>query len=93
MSMIHRVMLSGLLTATLVLGACAHTEPFEYQNTNDSKPGRGVFTGDDGVWTIYRQEMPSEATTPSAEKSETASGAAAPSDQKDQDASGRADSE
>jgi hypothetical protein len=64
----YNIMLTGVLGALLVLGACAHTEPFEYESYNEVKPGSGVFTGEKGTWTIYRQPMPSEPQAASAEE-------------------------
>ena len=66
-----------VLGVVLCLCACATSpEPFEYQNTNERKPGRGVFTGEDGTWTIYRQPMPAETEKAPAEDD------GAPSEQK-----------
>ena len=63
----YNIMLTGVLGALLILGACAHTEPFEYESYNEVKPGPGVFTGEKGTWTIYRQEMPAESQAAPAE--------------------------
>ena len=67
MSKRNSMILAVVLAAALVLGACAHSEPFEYESYNEVKPGRGVFTGEKGTWTIFRQEMPAEPQTASAE--------------------------
>ncbi len=65
--MIRRMMLTAVLTVGLSLSGCAtNPEPFEYKSDNEAKPGRGVFTGEDGAWTIYRQSMPSEPQTEDA---------------------------
>ncbi len=69
MSKLNNLMLAVVLAAALVLGACAHTEPFEYESYNEVKPGRGVFTGEAGTWTIFRQEKPAESQNASAETS------------------------
>ena len=63
----YNIMLTGVLGALLVLGACAHSEPFAYESYNEVKPGPGVFTGEKGTWTIYRQEMPADSRTAPAE--------------------------
>jgi hypothetical protein len=63
----YNIMLTGVLGALLVLGACAHSEPFAYESYNEVKPGPGVFTGEKGTWTIYRQEMPAASRTAPAE--------------------------
>ena len=77
MSMAKRSVQGWVLAAVICLAACGTTpEPFEYQNTNDVKPGRGVFTGEDGVWTIYRRPMPPDPqTTPSEEEGQEQPGA------------------
>ncbi|MDJ0809377.1 MAG: hypothetical protein QNJ48_04970 [Desulfobacterales bacterium] len=67
MSKLNSLILAAVLAVALVLGACAHSEPFEYESYNEVKPGRGVFTGEKGTWTIFRQEMPAEPQTASAE--------------------------
>ena len=67
----YNIMLTGVLGALLILGACAHTEPFEYESYNEVKPGPGVFTGEKGTWTIYRQEMPAESQTAPEEETGT----------------------
>jgi hypothetical protein len=44
----------GVLGIGLILGACATTpEPFAYHPDNELKPGPGLFSGDDGVFTLY----------------------------------------
>ncbi len=59
-----------MMASPMALGlqACATSqEPFEYQSDNETKPGRGVFTGEKGTWTIYRTSTPSKpqpASTP-----------------------------
>ncbi len=79
--MIRRMLLAAVLAAALSLAACGvKKEPFEYQSDNRAKQGRGVFTGDDGVWTIYRRSMPppEPQAAPTAEEGQTqAEGAAA----------------
>ncbi len=83
-----------VLGAVICLASCGTTpEPFEYQNTNETKPGRGVFTGEDGVWTIYRKEVPPEETAEAAENGESESATKAPSDKADQAAADDADRE
>ena len=63
----YNIMLTGVLGALLVLGACAHSEPFAYESYNEVKPGPGVFTGEKGTWMIYRQERPADSRTAPAE--------------------------
>ena len=89
----HRLMLAGMLLVLPVIGACGTSpEPFEYKSDTEAKPGRGVFTGEEGAWTIYRKEMPPEETAQSTENGETENGSAASSD-KEEAVPGRADSE
>jgi hypothetical protein len=37
----------------LLVGCATSPEPFEYQQSNELKPGPGIFTGKEGVYTIY----------------------------------------
>jgi hypothetical protein len=57
------------LGAVIFLASCGTTpEPFDFQaNEIAIKPGRGVFTGEEGSWTIYRLEMPEDPQAPPAE--------------------------
>lgn len=48
----------------LALGACATTpEPFAYAPANELKPGPGLFSGQDGVLTLYGKPKPLESET------------------------------
>ncbi len=72
--MVRRMMLAAVLTVGLSLSGCAtSSEPFEYQSDNEAKQGRGVFTGEEGTWTIFRKPMPAEPQDPPAEDAETRS--------------------
>ncbi len=64
-----RTLLRGLvLGAAIGLASCATApEPFEYHPDTEVKPGRGVFTGEEGTWTIYRVEEQAEAESAPAE--------------------------
>jgi hypothetical protein len=67
--------LAWVATAALMLAACATApEPFEYQPDNELKPGAGFLTGEEGAWTIMRQEPPAEAETTPGEDTKTAAG-------------------
>ncbi len=69
MSMATSVVKGWVLGVLICLAACGTTpEPFEYQDTNERKPGRGVFTGEDGTWTIYRKPMPAETEAAPSEE-------------------------
>ena len=46
----------------IVLSGCAVSpEPFEYRADNELKPGPGLFSGENGVFTIYRKPAAPEA--------------------------------
>jgi len=47
------VVLVGAVLALLVAGCATPQAPFDYQKSNELKPGRGIFTGQEGVYTIY----------------------------------------
>ena len=47
-------LLIGLILS-VALAACAHYEPFEPTPVADIPEGPGLFTGDDGKWTLYRR--------------------------------------
>ena len=78
-----RTLLRGLvLGAAIGLASCATApEPFEYHPDTEVKPGRGVFTGEEGTWTIYRVEEPAEAESAPAEGK--TDGSAAPKAEED----------
>ena len=46
----------GLIVSMLVLGACAHYEPFEPAPIADIPDGPGLLTGKDGEWVLYRKQ-------------------------------------
>ena len=63
MHILKSAMLFFAVGAALVLGGCAtQPEPFAYTPDNELKKGPGLFSGEDGVFTIYRQPMESEAS-------------------------------
>lgn len=54
MSIMKRcIVLAGLAVALLLAACASSTEPFEYQQNNELKPGPGLLTGEEGVYTIY----------------------------------------
>lgn len=54
MNIVNRLIALWTLALFLALGACAMgSEPFEYTSDNELKPGPGILTGEDGVFTIY----------------------------------------
>jgi hypothetical protein len=63
---ITKWLLAGLLGLAIATGGCASApEPFDYQQENELKPGPGLFSGDDGEFTLFehrrtQKENPSE---------------------------------
>ena len=53
METLRRIVVLGVLAAWLLAGCATPPEPFEYQQSNELKPGPGIFTGEEGVYTIY----------------------------------------
>jgi hypothetical protein len=43
----------AVLAVAAAVSACASARPFVYENDRDLKPGPGLFSGEDGVFTIY----------------------------------------
>ncbi len=50
----------------LALSACATSscKPFEYETDRELKPGPGLFTGETGVYTIYKKSAEEELKKP-----------------------------
>jgi hypothetical protein len=54
MNSMKQCIVFGGLALFLLIAACATPpEPFEYQQNNELKPGPGILTGEEGVFTIY----------------------------------------
>jgi hypothetical protein len=54
MNTLPRLIAIGAAATALLLAACAAPPaPFVYRPSNDIKPGPGLFSGADGVLTIY----------------------------------------
>jgi hypothetical protein len=47
------IVLAGVVLGLLFAGCATPPEPFDYQKSNELKPGPGIFTGDEGSYTIY----------------------------------------
>ena len=45
-------------------GCAASPKPFEYESHRELKPGPGLFSGDNGYFTIYPQQDPSATDSP-----------------------------
>jgi hypothetical protein len=61
-------MLFGVVAAWLWTGCATPPEPFEYQQSNELKPGPGFLTGEEGVYTIYGQPPPVDEQAPGSEE-------------------------
>ena len=55
-------MLLAAVLASGLLGACSSYKPYEYQDDREQMQGPGLFSGEDGVFTIYGQKRPEEGT-------------------------------
>lgn len=58
------LMLVGLVSTLLVAGCATPPEPLEYQPNNELKPGPGILTGEEGVFTIYGEPTPAQKEEP-----------------------------
>ena len=47
------IVLAGVVLGLLFAGCATPPEPFDYQKSNELKPGPGIFTGDEGSYTIH----------------------------------------
>ena len=47
----QKMLAAGALAATLA--ACSNVEPMSYTPISEIPPGPGLFSGEDGVFTIY----------------------------------------
>jgi len=76
----------GGVGGVLLLAACAGgAQPYTYQSENELKPGPGLFTGKEGMWTVVGpsqttpQKPTDDKTTPASEvKPEGTAGAVPP---------------
>jgi len=79
MKVLKYMVVLGGVGLGLLAGCATPPEPFEYHQSNELKPGPGIFTGKEGVYTIYG--------TPPAGLDETDSSAGeAPDEPDDQEA-------
>lgn len=54
MKTLQKRVVSAFIVASLsVLLAACGGQDFAYQDSNDMKPGSGLFSGEDGVFTLY----------------------------------------
>ena len=69
MNTIKRLMLLGGVGLCLLAGCATPPEPFHYQSDNELKPGPGIVTGEEGVYTIYgRPPAVTDEADPSVEE-------------------------
>jgi hypothetical protein len=45
----------GLLTATMLVTGCAGITPYEPRDHREEGPEKGLFTGSEGEWVIFRK--------------------------------------
>ena len=63
------IRLMGLFLILSCLWGCnTPPKPFEYESDRELKPGKGLFSGEDGVFTIYTKDQ--EPVTEISEKQE-----------------------
>lgn len=53
---------------SLCMAGCGGT-PYDYTSANDTKPGPGLLSGEDGVFNIMRAEPPAGDTSTEQEES------------------------
>ena len=64
------LMVLTLVGVVGISGCSTPPKPFEYESNREIKPGPGLFSGDDGYFTIYQQRPPSEDKSPQDSKIE-----------------------
>lgn len=52
-----RIGIVSCFVALLLLGCSTAPEPYVYEPSNELKPGRGLFSGEDGVFTVVNTEI------------------------------------
>ena len=68
----RRIVVLSVLAVWLLVGCATPPEPFKYQQNNELKPGPGIITGEEGVYTIYgtptrsAEEAPKKPEAPDA---------------------------
>ena len=45
----------GLLVAAMLVAGCAGIEPYEPRDNREEGPQKGLFTGAEGEWVIFRK--------------------------------------
>ena len=69
MKRLKRWLLPGGVALFLLIGCATPPQPFEYQPDNELKPGPGIFTGEEGAFSIYGRPLaePDEPALPGEE--------------------------
>ncbi len=78
-----------LLVALLVIAGCAGIEPYEPRNNREEGPEKGLFTGSDGEFVIFRKA--DEPETDSEDKKSPNEPESAAQTEADSDQSGNVD--
>jgi hypothetical protein len=58
------IVLAGLAVSVILAGCASSPAPFEYEQNNELKPGPGLLTGEEGVYTIYGEPGPAKKEEP-----------------------------
>ena len=67
--------IGALLVALLVIAGCAGIEPYEPRNNREEGPEKGLFTGSEGEFVIFRKADEPETGSEAGNRSdETADG-------------------
>ena len=68
----HLVVWGAMVLCLGFLACATPPEPFEYRSSNELKPGPGLFSGEDGRFTLYgNPEAVGEASSESQKDSGT----------------------
>ena len=71
----RKLLLIGPLLVALLVAGCAGIEPYEPRDYREEGPGRGLFTGSEGEFVIFRKaEEPETDSEVSKQTDETADG-------------------
>jgi len=58
-----------VIILALSIGGCATApEPFDYPPDHELKKGPGLFSGEEGAFTIYRKPAPADEVSEAGEK-------------------------
>jgi hypothetical protein len=47
-----------IFLSAVIIGGCASGKDFTYEPAQETPPGAGLFSGEDGVFTLYGEETP-----------------------------------